>query len=237
MLYTRFQVLNELNNLKVNGEGISVAQKQAIYHDLCLSGKKVSLSKLRNYLNLDKNDEITGIDGDLKGTLSPWKHYAWLIKQPGGYEITEDIIRQITLFGDDRKLLANWLHKTYGNKLTREEEKLALRFQCSGWGRLSRAFLTEIYHGESSTGEAMSIMDMLWETNYNLMELLSSRFDFAGAVQAYRAAHLNQYMSLQDYLDESYASDLLYSGGNSPPLHKHCINFNMAALQRQHTNE
>ena len=206
LLYTRFQVLNELNNLKVNGEGISVAQKQAIYHDLCLSGKKVSLSKLRNYLNLDKNDEITGIDGDLKGTLSPWKHYAWLIKQPGGYEITEDIIRQITLFGDDRKLLANWLHKTYGNKLTREEEKLALRFQCSGWGRLSRAFLTEIYHGESSTGEAMSIMDMLWETNYNLMELLSSRFDFAGAVQAYREAHLNQYMSLQDYLDESYAS-------------------------------
>ena len=141
------------------------------------------------------------------------------------------------MFGDDRKLLANWLHKTYGNKLTREEEKLALRFQCSGWGRLSRAFLTEIYHGESSTGEAMSIMDMLWETNYNLMELLSSRFDFAGAVQAYRAAHLNQYMSLQDYLDESYASDLLYSGGNSPPLHKHCINFNIATLQRQHTNE
>lgn len=206
LLYSRFQVLNELNNLKVNGEGISVAQKQAIYRDLCQSGKKVSLSKLRNYLNLDKNDEITGIDGDLKGTLSPWKHYAWLIKQPGGYEIAEDIIRQITLFGDDRKLLTNWLHKTYGNKLTQEEEKLALRFKCSGWGRLSRVFLTEIYHGEPSTGEAKSIMDMLWETNCNLMELLSSRFNFAGAVQAYREAHLNQQMSLQDYLDESYAS-------------------------------
>lgn len=207
LLYTKFMVLNELNNLKINGKAISVATKQSIYRDLFLRGKKVTQAKLRTYLGLEKEDKLTGFDQEIKATLVPWKHYAWLLERSGGFEAAEEIIRHITLFGEDRKLLQGWLAKTYGQLLTPEEQKTALSFRCSGWGRLSAIFLTGIFHSDPETGEACSILDMLWQTNDNLMELLSNRYTFARAVEEYRREKLvGQGLSLQDYLDESYAS-------------------------------
>lgn len=206
LLYSRFQVLNELNNLRVNGEKLRVDQKQSIYNGLFLKKKKVTIANIRNFLGLGKDDEISGIDREFKSNLAPWLYYDWLISRPGGEAVAEDIILHITLFGDDKELLKTWLHKTYGEQLSPEEEKRALRFKCSGWGRLSRIFLTEIYPTDQSMGRT-SLIDMLWKTNDNLMELLSSRYTFAEAVQAYRAEHIaKQGVSLQEYLDDSYAS-------------------------------
>ncbi len=207
LLYTKFMVLNELNNLKVNGKAISVEAKQQLYRELFLTGKKVSQRAMRTCLGLDKEDELTGFDQEIKATLAPWKHFAWLLDRPGGYDAAEEIIRHITLFGEDRKLLQGWLKKTYGDLLTPEEQKKALSFKCSGWGRLSRAFLTQIFHVDADTGEAFPIIDMLWQTNNNLMELLSSRYTFAQAVEKYRKEKMSQHsLTLKDYLRDSYAS-------------------------------
>lgn len=207
LLYTKFMVLNELNNLKINGKDISVATKQKIYQELFLSGKKVTQAKIRTYLGLEKEDELTGFDQEIKGTLAPWKHYGWLLDRPNGIEIAEEIIRHITLFGEDKKLLQGWLKKTYGNVLTPEEQKRALAFRCSGWGKLSNIFLTGILGSDPDTGEARSIIDMLWQTNDNLMELLSGRYTFAQAVEAYRREKMvGKRYTLNEYLDESYAS-------------------------------
>ena len=207
LLYTKFMVLNELNNLTINGKEISVEQKQLLYKELFLTGKKVTQTKLRNALQLEKEDRLGGFDNEIKATLAPWKHYDWLLQRPGGFEAAEEIIRHITLFGEDRKLLRSWLHKTYGTMLSAEEERKALAFRASGWGRLSNAFLTKIFHVDKTTGEAFSILDMLWCTNDNLMELLSGKYTFAQAVEAYRRDKFSgSEMTLQNYLDESYAS-------------------------------
>ena len=45
LLYSKFIVLNEINNIKINGKEISVNLKQDIYNDLFLSGKKVTKKK------------------------------------------------------------------------------------------------------------------------------------------------------------------------------------------------
>ena len=207
LLYTKYMVLNELNNLCVNGRNISPAQKQQIYQDLFLSGKKVTSAKLRSYLRLEKEDQLSGFDQDFKGTLASWNYFRWLTGRPGGMEMAEEIIRHITLFGHDKKLLHQWIQKTYGKQLTEEEQKKALSFKVSGWGRLSQKFLTGIYHTDSDTGEALSIMDLLWQTNNNLMELLSSRYTFMESVEAYRQEKTGSCgYTLQEYLDESYAS-------------------------------
>ena len=207
LLYTSFMVLNELNNLRINGHPIQVSQKQKIYQDLFLTGKKITQKKLRAYLQLEKEDVISGIDGDFKATLAPWKYFDWLIDRTGGRKVAEEIILQITLFGKDKKLLRSWLHKTYGSLLTAEEEKRALAFQSEGWGRLSRIFLTEIHHTDPDTKKEFSIIDLLWQTNDNLMQLLSSRYTFAQAVAQYREKKLeNQTLTLRKYLQESYAS-------------------------------
>ena len=207
LLYTKFMVLNELNNLSVNGNRISVLEKQRLYNELFLQGKKVTPAKLRSALQLEAEDRLGGFQDDVKATLAPWKHYEWLLQKPGGFDAAEDIIRHIALFGDDKKLLRGWLHKTYGNILSEEDEIRALSFKATGWGRLSGVFLTGIFHTDRETGEAFSIMDMLWNTNDNLMELLSGRYTFAREVEEYRRLKFDgNGLTLQDYLDDSYAS-------------------------------
>lgn len=207
LLYTRFLVLNTINKLKVNGKNISIAQKQRIYQDVFLTRKNVSAATLRTYLQLGKEDALTGFDQELKVNLAPWKQFDWLLQRPVGMEAAEDIILHSTLFGQDHKLLQGWIQKQYGNMLTAEEQKRALRYRYSGWGRLSRIFLTEIYHIDSNTGEAFSLMDMLWNTNQNLMELLGNKYTFAKAVEEYRRRkEADRGKTLREYLAESYAS-------------------------------
>ena len=77
LLYEKFQVLNELNNLKIRGEKISVELKQQIYRDVFEhTGKKVSMKQLENYLKLngllekDEKDAVAGIDGGFHSYLS-----------------------------------------------------------------------------------------------------------------------------------------------------------------------
>lgn len=207
LLYTKFMVLNELNNLTVNGKPISVQQKKMLYTQLFLCGKKVTQTKLRNALQLGKEDELGGFDKEIKATLAPWKHYDWLLERPCGFEAAEEIIRHIVLFGEDKKLLRGWLHTTYGGMLSPEEEKRALSFRASGWGRLSGVFLTQLFHIDQTTGETSSILDMLWNTNENLMQLLSGKYTFARAVEEYRANKFADIsLTLEKYLAESYAS-------------------------------
>ena len=135
---------------------------------------------------MQEGDTISGIDGELKATLRPWKTFGWMLERSGGEEMTEDIIRHIVLFGADRKLLASWLKKAYRNRLNDEDRKRILAVKLNGWGRLSRQFLTEILDADPQTGEAVSIIEALWRTNDNLMELLSGRYGFAQKIEDYR---------------------------------------------------
>lgn len=210
LLYSKFMVLNEINNIKINGLPISPKDKQDIYNELFMMGKKVSGKKLRSYLEssgkIQSKDEISGFDKDFKASLSSWAAFSWLVGRPNGKDAAEEIIRHIVLFGEDKKLLESWLNKTYSNLLTPDEVKRVCKMKFSGWGRLSKVFLCEIYHSEQSTGEAVSIIDALWRYNDNLMELLGSRYSFGAAVSEYRLQNMDVSSTLSDYLDESYAS-------------------------------
>lgn len=211
LLYSKFMVLNELNNLRINGERICNTLKQRIYQDVFGTGRKVTQNTLRKYLlsngYIEKDDVLSGFDGDFNATLSCWKKFEWLLPRPGGEAASEDIIRHIVLFSGDKKLLKSWLSKTYGVLLTQQEQEKVLRYQFSGWGRLSREFLTKISHIDYETGEAFSIMELLWSSNQNLMELLSSRYTFGQSVADYRHRKLaDSGLSLDGYLQESYAS-------------------------------
>ena len=48
-MYERFMVLNEINNIRVYGEKISVEQKQELYRDLFMAKKKVTIKDIEKY--------------------------------------------------------------------------------------------------------------------------------------------------------------------------------------------
>lgn len=191
ILYSRFTVLNELNNLRVNGEPISVGLKQQIFTDCFMTRKKVTLSAVQKYMDCHgikaQKEDITGIDGEFHTSFRVWQEMKELLGDAFREDIAEEIIRLSTVLGDDRKMLFQTLKKEFGNVLDPKTIAAASAKRFSGWGRLSRAFLTEIRDSQydAATGEYRNIITSMWETNENLMQLLSREHGFAAAVDAY----------------------------------------------------
>lgn len=187
LLYQKFMVLNELNNLKINGEPISSDLKQNIYNDLFSKGKKVKKQQLINYLkaqnivDIKDDPEITGIDNDFVNTLSSLKRF----KDIYGVEnltqeqksMTEKIIYWATIYGDSVKFLREKIKENYGDKLSDGQIKRITSLRFKEWGRLSRQMLT-LEGAEKNTGEIKTIISRMWDENYNLMELLSDKFTY-----------------------------------------------------------
>lgn len=188
MLYSKFMVLNELNNIKLDGMPISVEQKQNIYRDLFQHYRKVTMKRLKDYLVregiADKAVEITGVDGDFKGSLTAYHDFKEKLTGISlSQEDCENIILNITLFGEDKKLLVQRLEKQYP-QLTSAQKKALKSLSYKGWGRLSHTFLEGITASVPETGDKWSIIQALWYTNDNLMQLLSDKYQFAQAVEA-----------------------------------------------------
>lgn len=206
VLYSRFMVLNEINNIRLNDMPISVGLKQGIFNELFMKKKKVTVKDLKNYLDSNgyKGHVITGIDVStgIKASMKTAIELA-------DYLLTEDekeeLVRIITIIGDDKKLKEKRIRKLFGDKLSDEQIKALSKLKYSGWGSLSREFLTEVdgLIPGNDAGEAGSIMRVLWETNCNLMEIIHT-VTFAEAIKAKR--NFDENKTLREQLDEMYVS-------------------------------
>ena len=189
LLYSKFMVLNELNNLRLNGEKISVELKQKIYEEVFQRYRKVTQKKLKNYLIREgivgKEVEISGIDGDFKASLTAYHDFK---EKLTGAELSqkdkEGIILDIVLFGDDKKLLRKRIDKKFSD-LTDNQKKSICTMSFRGWGRLSKKFLEEIVAPSPETGGVWNLITALWETNDNLMQLLSKEYTFAESLEEF----------------------------------------------------
>lgn len=203
LLYSSYTVLNELNNLRINGEKITVEDKQNIYNTLFMARKKVTQKAVKDYFKaLGYNDiDITGIDGDFKSSLRPYIELS-------DYDLTneekEEVIKAITVFGDDKKLLKKRLNDRFGSKLSQPDISKISKLKYSGWGRLSKEFLTDIFSIDPQTGEYFNIINALWSTNDNLMVLLGSKYNFAQETE--KARQIGCVGSIKKIVDELYVS-------------------------------
>ena len=187
LLYSRFDFLNHINNLRINGERITVEHKQAIYEKLKYR-KTIKFGDVRNSLIsmgiMSESDELSGIDAESKISMKPWADFIKILGDELWDEaLIEECIRTIVLFGDEKRAVRRRINSIAGRKLNEDQIKKICSLQYTGWGRLSRKFLTGIYSADRSTGEAFCIDRMLYETNMNLMQLLGSDYDFAKAVE------------------------------------------------------
>ena len=194
LLYTKYMVLNELNNLKIRGEKIKVELKQKIYTELFQKNKKIGMKTLIEFLKSQNivvtKAEITGIDGTFNTSLGSYIDMKKIfgeekIVKDSYKKMIEDIILWITLYGEEKKLIKSKIEEKYPEKVTPEEMKLILKLKYRDWSRLSKEFLTEIETMDEETGELISIIEMLWRKNENIMELLSYKYDFSNRIKEY----------------------------------------------------
>ena len=198
LLYTKYMVLNELNNLKIKGEKIKVELKQKIYTELFQKNKKTGMKTLIEFLKSQNivvtKAEITGIDGTFNTSLGSYIDMKKIfgeenIVKDNYKKMIEDIILWITLYGEEKRLIKSKIEEKYPEKVTPEEMKLILKLKYKDWSRLSKEFLTEIETMDEETGELINIIQMLWRKNENIMELLSYKYDFSDRIKEYNGVN------------------------------------------------
>ena len=209
LLYSEFMLLNEINPLKINGNPATLEQKQRIVQSLFVERKgRVTKKSIQKFLAAEGligvNDEVSGIDDTVKSSLRSYHDFKALLERGIDTETVEQIILRIIVFGNDKKMLRSWLRKNC-SFLTDEEIKSICRLKYQDWGRLSRTFLTEIYSPDEN-GEAISIIQMMRQTNCNLNKLLSKDFLFAKNAEEYRREKYGTDLSLSEQLAELYVS-------------------------------
>ena len=211
LLYQKFEVLNIINALHVNGSPISVECKQKIY-ELFFKYSKISKKTIVSYLlsnnfysNIDVNS-ITGIDDNITASLSSWKAFKPLFEAKKLTENeAEEIIKQRS-FMEDKKRFCKYLKQF--SLLDSEDIKWIASKNFQGFGRLSEKFLTEPLNFDIKIGDNLSIISMMWEYNLNLQQLMSDKYPFAKyAAKARKEYYSSQSSSLTKRLDEMYVSN------------------------------
>ena len=191
LLYSKFLVLNEINNIVLSGEKLPVAVKQEMYTELFSKHKKVKKKDIedyfinRGYKKAVESGELSGFDGDFKSSLASYIDYKRVCE--GGYVPEQDfekIIRDIVLFGDDKKMLKTRLSREF-SYLSAEQIKYISRLKYKEWGRLSRTLLEKITAPDPETGEIASIIQHMWDTNDNLMQTLRGELGYREEIERF----------------------------------------------------
>ena len=213
LLYQKFIVLNEINSIKLCGIPIDVALKQKIYTELFSAKKKVTRSALVNFLlkngiSKSDTDTLSGIDTDIKGTLTSYISFRRLLENGIlSEDDAENIICRRT-YCEDSGRFRRWLDTAYP-KLSEDDRRYLASLPIKDFGRLSKTLLTGIVGADTESGEANTVIGFLWERNVTLSELLlSDKFSFAEQIKEANAAYYEEHpATLSERLDEMYVSN------------------------------
>lgn len=213
MIYEKFVVLNELNNLKINGRHLSLKDKQDIYNDLFKQQKTVSIKALQNYYVTKKKAATAPTVGGLadpKKFLSSLSTYIDFknmfgerVNDPQFQENLEQIVEWATIF-EDRGIFKAKLQALGWLSEKQIQQLVAKRYK--GWGRLSKKLLTGL-----KNAEGYSILDEMWRSTENFMQI-QSRPEFAALIQQANEKQFegndpnNVWENIENILGDAYTS-------------------------------
>lgn len=211
LIYHKFTVLNEINNIKIDGIPVSVELKQKIYTDLFCCYKKVTIKKLKDFLKsenyLSDNNILSGVDIQINADLKSYHDFKHLLHEGILSENdVEKIIERLT-YSEDKNRFAKWLKNTY-TILSENDIRYISKLNYTGFGRLSAKFLTDFSGMNKESHEVYTIIDALWNTNNNLMMLLSENYTFAEKIQDIQSEYYGSTpRSIDERLSDMYVSN------------------------------
>lgn len=192
LIYQSYNVLQELNNVRINvNQRLEVAQKQEIYENIFKGQKSVSVIDIKDYIKTKygKDVNVSGLSdtkgGHFNSKLTTYHYFLNIfdrayVEDHDNQETLETIIELQTIF-EDRKILKRQLSKL--SVLTKDQVESLSKQHLTGWGRLSKKLLTTKFVQLSTKAgtDKKSILETLYETKMNLMEIISDSRDRYGA--------------------------------------------------------
>ena len=206
LIYQRFTVLNELNKIKIDNQPITLKQKQRLYEQVFKKKKTVLVKDIQRNLmcagEYPTEPSITGLSDPKKfnSSLSTYVDYHRIIPEVLSDNTKQDDIEKIilwsTIFEDKDIFMTKLAGITW---LTEGQRKQLSGTRYRGWGQLSKKLLTNF-----KDGNGRSIIQALWETNANFMELQSQE-EVASRIKAANTLNLKA-TDLQDTINDMYTS-------------------------------
>ncbi|MDY3801675.1 MAG: type II CRISPR RNA-guided endonuclease Cas9 [Bacilli bacterium] len=226
IMYSKFKLMNELKQIRVNTYKLSNDFQQKIINDLFMkSNKSITNSQFLNYLyqtseyrNLGEL-KVTGYSSD-KGFANSMKSYCDFFGEDGifcdcDYNIddAENIIEWITIF-EDKSILEKKVKESYPN-LNEKAIKKVLSRKYKGWSSLSKKLILTKYYEDKKTHEFYSILDLMEKTDENFMQIINNnKYNFQEFIN-----NENELTNI-DKLDYSVVSNLATSPANKKGIYQ-----------------
>ena len=211
LLYCKYEVLNEINNIKINGQRITVDCKKEIF-GLFKRNKKVTVKRIRDFLvsnnYMSDSDEITGLDISVKSSLKSYHDFRRMLENKTvNEEDVEEIIKRLT-YTEDKKRINKYLEENYPN-ISEEDRRYISKLKYKDFGRLSEKFLTGIKGVVKETGEILSVIQIMWEKNDNLMQIIfSDHYTIRNVLEREREDYYSEHpASVEQILSDMYVSN------------------------------
>ena len=207
--YSRYKVLNELKQIKVNDKTLTNEQQQKIIKELfektsgTITNKKF-IDYLRNQNDFEMYDDFTvrGYSADNKFANNLQSYYDFFgpsgIFENTNYteEDADQIIEWVTIF-DDKDILENKVRDAYEN-LSDKKIKAILTKKYSGWGNLSKKLLSTKYYKDKETETYKSIIDLMQETDENFMQIINNdKYNFQQMIKEHNNVKGNDKLSYE----------------------------------------
>lgn len=175
ILYSKYCVLNEINNIKINGKPVSKDLKKKMIEKLFQQKKKVTVKQVKELVKKEEGKEEVVITGLIDGNnfMSNMAAYIDLKEIFGKIDETnlgkcEKIIYWLTIF-EDKKMVKRKIKKEYP-EITEEQINKIAKKKYTGWSRLSKELLLGL---KANDGE--SIMEKLEKTSDNFMQIINKK--------------------------------------------------------------
>lgn len=174
LLYSRYCVLNELNNIRVEDNHFDKKTKNAIIENLFYRSKKVNKKMISDYLKSEglPYENITGLsdNNNFNSSMTSYIDFKKIFGKidESNENMIEDLIYWITIF-EEKKILKRKIQKEYKN-ISNEQLNKILKLKYTGWSRLSKKILISL---KSHKGE--NIMELLEKTSMNFMQIINNK--------------------------------------------------------------
>ena len=218
ILYSRYKLLNELNKIRIDGYLISQEEKEYMIKELFLKYKSVSkkefISKHQIFTRSSKDIIVEGFQEENKfaSSLKSEQDFTKILGEVNDHneEMVEEIIYWLTVFNDS-EMVKKKIEVKYSSILTDLQIQEITKLKYTDWGRLSRKLLQDIKI-VTPKQEKLSLMDCLYQTNLNFMQLVNSEeYDFKTEIEKLSPQKKKDKITRAD-IEEIYGSPAIKRG-------------------------
>jgi len=232
LIYQKYEVLNELNNIRIvtnsdendQGEKLAVDIKQRIFNELFKKYRSVTKKILINWLKAESyytSPQVIGLSDNKKfnSGLTTYHDFKKIfsdefLNDPKNLNQLEKLVEWLTVF-EDKQILKLKLNDATYNYTPEQIKKIAgMRYQ--GWGRLSKRLLCDISVETTTSAHHQltkySILDLMWDTTRNFISVLKNdKYSFEDEIQKLNLDK-NQALKPQDMVNDLQTSPALKRG-------------------------